>query len=134
MIDAIFDYAGDMIVGSPALPIFFEGVAVKPPTVPKYLWVNLAPNETERPAIAFNGQNIHQGFVLINVFWSNGVGLVAPAQAADGVRTHWADGTRIYGTGCRIEINTPPSIRPAVQEGATMYIPVAIEYRAVETA
>lgn len=134
MIAAIFEHADDMVVGSPPLPVFFEGVAVKPPAKPKYLWCSIAPNDVERPAIGFDGQRVHQGIILINVFWINGAGLVAPAEAADAVRAHWVDGTRLEGTGCRVEINRPPSIRPAVQEGATMFIPVAIEYRAVETS
>jgi len=131
MIAAIMEHAEDMAIGSPVLPVFFEAVAVKPPSKSKFLWVSLAPNITERPAIAFTGQKVHQGIILINVFWTNGAGLVAPAEAADAVRAHWVDGTRIEGDDCRIEINSPPSIRPAVQEGAVMYIPVVIEYRAI---
>ena len=134
MIDAIFEYADTMVAGSPALPIFFDGIAVKPPSKPKYLWVQVAPNDTERPGVSFSDTRVHQGVILINVWWSNGTGMVAPTRAADDVRAHWIDGTRIEGTGCRIEINKPPSIRPRVQEGAAMFVPVAIEYRAVEVS
>jgi hypothetical protein len=129
IVSAIFEHAEDMAIGSPVLPVFFEGIAVKPPVRTKYLWVSLAPNETERLAIGFDGVRVHQGIILINLFWINGAGLVEPYEAADQVRAHWVDGTRLEGGGTRVEINRPPSVRSAVQEGAKMFIPIVVEYR-----
>ena len=131
IVTAVFGHAEDMVIGSPALPIFFEGVAVKPPTVPKYLWVRLVPNDTERPTVSFDQGYVWQGIIAINVVWSNGVGLLPPTKAAEDVAAHWVDGLRLEQPPIVVEINRPPSIRPAVQDGASMYVPVAIEYRAV---
>jgi hypothetical protein len=52
--------------------------------------------------------------------------------AADEVRAHWQDGTRLDATGVRVEINRPPSVRSAVQDAARMFVPIVIEYRALE--
>ena len=134
IVGALFAHAEDMVIGSPPLPVFFEGVAVKPPQKPKYLWVSIAPNETERPTVAFDDRRVFQGIVLINLFWPNGTGLPAPLAAADEVREHWRDGRRLYGDGCLVEINRPPSVRSAVQDAARMFVPIVIEYRATVSA
>jgi hypothetical protein len=130
IVGALFAHAQDMAIGSPPLPVFFEGVAVKPPNKPKYLWVSIAPNETTRPTVAFDERYVYQGVVLINLFWPNGTGLPAILAAADEVRAHWQDGTRLDGDGVLVEINRPPSVRSAVQDAARMFVPIVIEYRA----
>lgn len=128
--DAILAHADDLVIGSPPLPVAFEGVTVKPPVKPKYLYVQYRPNIREQPGIGDGDSKIHIGVLLVSIYWTNGVGLVAPLEAAETVINHFDRSQRLYGDGFRVEFRRAYASSP-LQENAYLHIPVTIEWRAV---
>lgn len=129
----ILAHAEDMEIGSPALPIAFAGTAVKPPNKPRYIWVEYFPNATQGPFIGDDSALVYQGILLCRVYWSNGVGLPAPLQAAQDVIKHFPRSQRLYSERVRIDFR-PGSAATPIQEAAWLYVPVTIPWRAVVMA
>lgn len=129
----ILAHAEDMAIGSPALPVFFAGTAVKPPTLPRYIWVEYFINPTVAPFVGHESTIIQQGILLCRVYWSNGVGLPAPLDAAQAVIRHFPRSLKLYAGGLRIEFQAGTAATP-IQEASHLYVPVTIPWRAMASA
>ena len=129
----ILAHAEGMAIGSPPLPVAFAGTAVKSPNKPRYIWVEHVPNTTQGPFIGDDSALAYQGILLCRVYWSNGVGIVAPLQAAQDVIRHFPRPQRLYGERLRVEFR-PGSVASPIQEAAWLYVPVTIPWRAYVTA
>ena len=129
----ILAHAEDMAIGNPPLPVAFAGTAVKPPTKPRYIWVEYFINPTTAPHVGFVDSLVHQGILLCRVYWSNGVGVAAPLDAAQAVIRHFPRSLRLYADGLRVEFQAGSAATP-IQEAAWLYVPVTIPWRAMASA
>lgn len=129
----ILAHAEDMAIGSPALPVVFAGTAVKHPTKPRYIWVEYFINPTTAPHVGFADSLVHQGILLCRVYWSNGVGLPQPLDAAQAVIRHFPRSLRLYDDYLRVEFQAGSAATP-IQDKAWLYVPVTLPWRAVASA
>lgn len=128
---AIFEHASDMLVGSPSLPIFYAGVAVKPPAKPKYLYVSYFINPTTAPMIGSDDAVLHEGLLQVSVYWPNGTGIIEPLNLAGEVVAHFPRDLSLFGEGFRVRFNRASYASTPLQDGAYQQVPVTVPWRAI---
>lgn len=126
----ILAHAETMAVGSPALRVFYAGVAVKQPTLSKYVWIEYTTNPTEGFGVADTSTLIAQGILLCRLYWPNGVGVVAPLGIAQEIIDHFPRSLVLYDTDLRVEFQAGSTATP-IQENAYLYTPTTIPWRAM---
>lgn len=129
----ILDHAADLAVGSPALPVFFHGVAVKPPVKPKYLYVQYFINPTSAVGIAHDSTLLHEGLLQIDVYWPNGTGIIDPMAAAGSVIDHFPRTLELWGSPLVVKFDRPAYASTPMQEGNYQKIVVTVPWRAFAT-
>lgn len=119
------------LVFTPALPIAQPGIAFTAPVdgqgKPKpYLRADFIPNRTDNLGLANDAKAKHQGLLQVMVVYPSGVGVVKPTDIGGAVQTHFAKGTKLYGSGVKVKVYQKPSVGAPMIETDKIYVPVTI--------
>lgn len=127
--DALLRYLSGLTF-SPVLPVGQPNVSFKP--TGNHLAATFLPAPTISRALGFAGSNQYVGILQIDVAWrekEGGTGDIAPLEVASQVIAAFKRGTRIYGGGIAIDVDSPPYVSPAIQEPPWRRWPVSIPYK-----
>jgi hypothetical protein len=74
------------------------------------------------------GDNKHSGMLIIDCFYGQGAGELAPSRIASAVIAYFKRGTALTRDGFTVRILKAPRRRPLIKDDPWVFVPVRIEY------
>lgn len=133
VIEALFNHAATLSVGSPALPIAFpeQPGGFDPATdAPdgKYLEVRIFPNRPAWEGVTHG--KLDQGLLQVTVVWPKNKGLIEAGEAAGEVMAHFAKDTVLRSGETGVKVSKEPWASPPLSEDHELRVPVTIPWTA----
>lgn len=128
--DALLARLSTLEIGSPALPISYPEMdeAFDPPADGKYLEARFFSNVPAWEGISSG--RLDQGLLVVGVVWPKNLGVIAPLEAAEEVRAHFAKGSTLTSGSTSVKLVRDPLIGSPLSEPDKLTIPVTISWTA----
>lgn len=130
IMDALFARVALLETTGPTMPIAWPepDEPFVPPADGKYLRVSFFPN---RPAWeGISSGKLDQGLLQIDVVWPKNLGLIAPAQVAAQVETHFAKSSAYVSGTTKVTITREPWTAQPISEADKVSLPITISWAA----
>lgn len=113
---------------SPALPVAWENVPYAPTQGATYLRAYVLPADTIDETLA-GGHRAYRGVFQVSIVCPIGTGPGVAAGIADELNTQFPVNGRYTSGAITVQVITPASAAPALQDESTFIVPVSIGYR-----
>jgi hypothetical protein len=131
VLDALLTRLGTLTITPDALPVAWPEVAFDPTadaTSGKYLSVQHMPNRPAWEGVASGV--LDQGLLQVSVVWPKDQGLIAPMEAAEQVRDHFAKSLVLVSGSTKVTINRESWIAQPLFDTDKVSVPVTVSWTA----
>lgn len=129
--DALLARFLTLVVGSPALPLAYPDIAFDPAvsaTDGKYLEASFFANRPKWEGVRSGVMD--QGLFQVMVHWPRNAGIIAPSEAAELVKAHFAKGTSLTSGSTTVKLTREPWAGSPLIGDHEVMIPVTVAWLA----